>query len=160
LSSANLDVVAFFDHTGQGRLEQRQIWPKVKLAKRADMSKFIGSFDYMSLSSLNALLALAPQAQPGQQPPPMWTSLVPLVLLVVVFYFALIRPQQKKTKEHAQLLKTVKPGDKVVTSGGIIGVIVAVKDKTVSVRSVDAKFEVTKSAIAEITERSGEASES
>jgi len=90
----------------------------------------------------------------------MWTSFVPLVLLVVVFYFALIRPQQKKAKEHATLLKSIKPGDRVITSSGIVGVIVTVKEKSVTVRSGDAKFEVTKSAIAEITERNGDAAES
>src|SRR5438128_3962194 len=112
------------------------------------------------MSSFNPLplLALAPPAQPGQQPYPGWTNLVPLVLLVVVFYFALIRPQQRKQKEHAQLLKTVRPGDKIVTSGGIIGVVVTVKDKTLMLRSADAKFEVTKAAIAEISERSGDSS--
>ncbi len=114
----------------------------------------------MELSTLNPLLALAPPAQPGQQAPPVWTSMVPLVLLVVVFYFALIRPQQKKAKDHANLLKTIRPGDKVVTSGGFIGVIVTVKEKSVTVRSADSKFELAKSAIAEITERSGESSES
>src|SRR5881397_2094501 len=114
----------------------------------------------MTLFGVNTLLALAPPAQPGQAPPPFWTSLVPLVLLVVVFYFALIRPQQKKQKDHAQLLKTVRPGDKIVTTGGIVGVIVSVKEKTLSIRSADAKFEITKSAVAEITERTGEASES
>ena len=100
------------------------------------------------------------QAQPGQPPPPIWQSMVPLVLLVVVFYFALIRPQQKKAKDHAQLLKTVRPGDKIVTSGGIVAVIVTVKEKTLTVRSADAKFEIVKSAITEITERSGESSQS
>ncbi len=98
--------------------------------------------------------------QPGQQAPPFWTSLVPLVLLVVVFYFALIRPQQKKQKEQAQLLKTVRPGDKVVTASGIIGIVVSVKEKSLSIRSADTKLEITKSAVAEITERSGESSES
>ena len=98
--------------------------------------------------------------QPGQQQPPFWTSLVPLGLLIVVFYFALIRPQQKKQKAHAQLLKTARPGDKIVTTGGIVGVIVSVKDKTISVRSADSKFEITKSAVAEITERAGEPSPS
>jgi len=84
--------------------------------------------------------------------------MVPLVLLVVVFYFVLIRPQQKKAKDHQQLLKTVKPGDKILTSGGILGVVITVKEKTVTLRSADAKFEITKSAIAEITERSGDVS--
>ena len=100
---------------------------------------------------------LAQQVQPA---PPIWQSMVPLVLLVVVFYFALIRPQQKKAKDHAQLLKTVRSGDKIVTTGGVVAVVVTVKEKTLTVRSGDAKFEIIKSAIAEITERSGEPSES
>jgi len=105
-------------------------------------------------------MAMGQPVQPGQQAPPFWTSLVPLVLLIVVFYFALIRPQQKKQKDHAQLLKGVRPGDKIVTTGGIVGVIVSVKEKTISIRSADAKFEITKAAVAEITERSGEPSQS
>jgi preprotein translocase subunit YajC len=114
----------------------------------------------MESMNLSVTLAMAPQAQPGQQSPPFWTSLVPLVLLIVVFYFALIRPQQKKAKDHAQLLKTVRPGDKILTSGGVLGVVITVKEKSVSIRSADAKMEITKSAITEILERSGESSES
>jgi preprotein translocase subunit YajC len=114
----------------------------------------------MYLFTPKALLAMAQQAQQGQSAPPIWQSMVPLVLLVVVFYFALIRPQQKKAKDHAQLLKTVRSGDKIVTTGGVVAVVVTVKEKTLTVRSGDAKFEITKSAIAEITERSGEPSES
>ncbi len=83
-----------------------------------------------------------------------------LVIMVVMFYFVLIRPQSKKAKEHAQMLKTVRPGDKIVTSGGIVGVVVTVKEKTLSIRSMDTKMEVTKAAVAEISERSGESSES
>lgn len=82
--------------------------------------------------------------------------MVPMILLVVVFYFALIRPQQKKAKEHAEMLKGVRPGDKIVTSGGVVAVVVTVREKTLNIRSGDAKFEITKSAIAEITERGGE----
>jgi preprotein translocase subunit YajC len=80
-------------------------------------------------------------------------------LMVVVFYFILIRPQQQKAKAHAELLKGVRAGDKVVTSGGVVGVIVTVKDKTVTLRTADSKLEVTKGAIAEVTERSGDSSE-
>ena len=86
--------------------------------------------------------------------------MVPLALMVVVFYFALIRPQQKKAKAQAELIKAIKPGDKIVTVSGIIGVVVTVKDKVVTLRSADSKFEITKAAVAEIIERSGEASES
>jgi preprotein translocase subunit YajC len=135
-------------------------FPDLKLAKCRHMPRFIGSFSDMNWSTLNVLLALAPPAQPGQAQPPFWTSLVPLVLLVVVFYFALIRPQQKKARDHAEMLKTVRPGDKVVTSGGILGVVVTVREKTLTLRSADAKFEVTKTAISEITERGGETSQS
>lgn len=106
------------------------------------------------------MLALGAPPQPGQPAPPMWTSLVPLVLIIVVFYVALIRPQQKKTKELNEMLKSVRAGDKVITSGGIVAVVVTVKDKTLTVRSADAKFEVTKTSIAEITERSGESNQS
>ena len=87
-------------------------------------------------------------------------QLVPLGLMVVVFYFALIRPQQKKAKALAELLKSVKPGDKVVTTSGILGVVVTVKEKAITLRSADSKFEVTKTAVAEIIERNAAASES
>jgi preprotein translocase subunit YajC len=83
-----------------------------------------------------------------------------LALMVVIFYFLLIRPQQKKAKEHAALIKTVKAGDKILTSGGIVGIVVTVRDKNVTIRSVDTKLEITRSAIAEITERGGQSSES
>ena len=85
---------------------------------------------------------------------------MPVILLFVVFYFILLRPQQKKAKEHASMLKTVKSGDKIVTSGGVVATVITVKEKTLNVRSADAKLEITKSAIAEIIERSGEPSES
>jgi preprotein translocase subunit YajC len=112
----------------------------------------------MTCSALIALLAQgAPGGQPGQAPPP-WINIVPLVLIMVVFYMILIRPQQKKAKEHERLIKTLKPKDKVVTSGGVIGIIVGVQEKTVTLRSADTKLEVLKSAVTEITERAaGEA---
>lgn len=83
-----------------------------------------------------------------------------LVIMGILMYLLLFRPQQKKAKEHAAMLKAVRPGDKIVTSSGIVAVVVTVKEKTLSIRSADAKLEITKSAIAEITERSGEPSES
>ena len=108
------------------------------------------------------MLALLPPPQSGgaQGSAPIWTTLGPMVLLLVIFYVALIRPQQKKAKEHAAMLKAIKPGDKIVTSGGVVAVVVTVKEKTLNIRSADAKFEITKSAIAEITERGGENVES
>jgi preprotein translocase subunit YajC len=109
---------------------------------------------------MSTVLAMAPAPQSGQSSPPAWTSFVPLILLFVVFYFILIRPQQKRAKEQAKLLESVKAGDKIVTSSGIIGAVITVKDKAVTIRSADSKFEITKSAIAEISERAGGPSES
>ena len=114
----------------------------------------------MNWLSVDPLFALGASPQPGQPPAPLWTNLVPLVLLVVVFYVALIRPQQKKAREHTDMLKTIRPGDRIITTGGVVAVVVTVKEKTLSIRSADSKFEITKSAIAEITERTGETSES
>jgi len=82
--------------------------------------------------------------------------MVMFIPLFVVFYFILIRPQQKRAKEQAKMLSSVKAGDKIVTTGGIIGVVVSIKEKSLSIRSADAKFEITKSAITEITERAGD----
>jgi preprotein translocase subunit YajC len=110
---------------------------------------------------LNAVLAMAPQSsQQGQSQLPLWANLVPLLFLFVLFYFILIRPQQKKTKEHAQLLKAIKPGDKVLTSGGIIGIVVGIKEKSLSIRSADAKLEIAKHAVSEVLERSDSPSQS
>jgi preprotein translocase subunit YajC len=56
--------------------------------------------------------------------------------------------------------KNIKPGDKILTSGGIVGVVVGVKEKSLSIRSADAKLEILKSAVTDITERSSGAAES
>lgn len=83
-----------------------------------------------------------------------------MALMVIIFYVVLLRPQQKRAKDQANLLKAVKPGDKILTSGGVVGVVLTVKESTVTIRSADTKLEITKSAITSITERSGESSES
>ena len=114
----------------------------------------------MTLFGVSAMLAMGQPAQPGQPAPPFWVNLPFLLAIVGIFYFLILRPQQKKQKEHAELLKAVRAGDKIVTTGGVIGVVVTVKDKTLSIRSADSKFEITKAAVAEITERSGEAGQS
>jgi len=113
----------------------------------------------MFLTNFTALLADAattPAETTRTQSP--IASLGMMVIVFVMFYFILIRPQQKKAKQQQEMLKTVKSGDKVVTTSGIIATVVTVKDDSVSVRSADSKFEITKGAIAEIRERAGEAS--
>ena len=57
-----------------------------------------------------------------------FAQFIPLILIFVIFYFFLIRPQQKKIKDHKQMVENLKRGDKVITSGGIIGTIERVMD--------------------------------
>ena len=91
-------------------------------------------------------LILLAQSQP--QPQGSLTGLmVPMILMVVIFYFLLIRPQQKKAKEHSKMVDSLKSGDSVVTRGGVVGAVQSVKDTTVSIRSLESKFEVEKYAI-------------
>ena len=78
-----------------------------------------------------------------------------MVFMGLAMYFLMFRPQQKKAREHAQLLKTLKNGDRIVTTSGILGTVIGIKDKSVSLRSADTKLEVLKSSIAEVTERGG-----
>jgi preprotein translocase subunit YajC len=118
----------------------------------------------MHLNLLNAFLAqatAAPAAAPagtsGAQPQSSALGfVVPMILIFVIMYFMMIRPQSQQRKRLAQLLATLKSGDKVVTTSGIVGVVVTVKDKTVSLRSADAKMEMTKSSVVEILERGGD----
>ena len=72
------------------------------------------------------------------------SSLIPLVLIFVIFYFFLIRPQQKKVKEHKKMVESLKRGDKVITTGGIVGNIERIidNDKVEVSISDDVKVEV------------------
>ena len=64
-------------------------------------------------------------------------SFLPIILIFVVFYFLLIRPQQKRAKEHRNLLSNLKEGDRVLTSGGIIGRITGIKDDEITIEISD-----------------------
>tara|TARA_B100001027_G_C16045123_1_gene231667 strand:- start:81 stop:368 length:288 start_codon:yes stop_codon:yes gene_type:complete len=59
---------------------------------------------------------------------PSIAQFIPLILIFVIFYFFLIRPQQKKAKEHKKMVEELKRGDKVITSGGIIGTVERIVD--------------------------------
>lgn len=64
-------------------------------------------------------------------------SLVPLVIFVAIFYLLLIRPQQKKQKEHEEEIANLKPNDKVITAGGIFAKVVKIKEKTLIIEIAD-----------------------
>jgi len=76
-------------------------------------------------------------------------SLMPIIFIFGIFYFLLIRPQQKKQKEHQKMVSELKKNDEVVTSGGMHGTVVNVKDTTLTLKvDENVKVEVNKTAIA------------
>ena len=63
-----------------------------------------------------------------------WMTIVPLILIFVVFYFLMIRPQRKKQKEHQELIAELKRGDRVITAGGIYGVIESISEDNIVIK--------------------------
>jgi preprotein translocase subunit YajC len=78
--------------------------------------------------------AMGPNPQAGQGQGGGLISFLPLVLIFVIFYFLLIRPQQKRAKEHKAMIDNLKKGDKVILSGGEYGVVEEVRQNTVTVK--------------------------
>ncbi|GHV64450.1 hypothetical protein AGMMS49587_16870 [Spirochaetia bacterium] len=100
-----------------------------------------------------SLLMAAPQGAGGEAPGAgsFVTSLLPFVAIIAIFYFLIIRPQNKKQKETQRMLSAVKKGDRIVTIGGIHGTIQSVKDQSVIVRVDDnVKLEFNRSAISSV----------
>lgn len=98
------------------------------------------------MMSTSLSLALAQATTTGA--PPQWIQYAPLLFIGVIFYFLLIRPQQKQRKEHQSLIIALKTGDKVITSSGIHGMISNVKERTFLIKVTDnVKIEFDKTAI-------------
>lgn len=85
----------------------------------------------------------APAAPAGgvQAAPSMWETTLPLLVMFAIFYFLLIRPQQKRQKETDEMLKVLRKGDKVRTTGGIRGEITELSDTDVTLQ-IDAKVKI------------------
>jgi preprotein translocase subunit YajC len=80
--------------------------------------------------------------------------IIPYLLIFLIFYFLVIKPQRTKQKEHRDMLGNLKKNDEIVTTGGIHGTVVLIKDKTVVVRVDDnVKIEFDKEAIATVTKQ-------
>ena len=92
------------------------------------------------------------QAAAGGDANSMLMSLLPFALIFVIMYFLILRPQQKKVKDHAELVKNIRRGDTVVTSGGLVGKVTkVVDDKEVEVEIAEGvKVRVVRSAISEV----------
>jgi preprotein translocase subunit YajC len=89
---------------------------------------------------------MPPQAQPN-----LWVNMVPIAAVFVIFYFFLIRPQQKQAKEHQRMLESVKKGDRILTTGGLYGTVVGLKGDDLEVRFADTvKLTLARSGIARV----------
>ena len=96
------------------------------------------------LASANLALSLVAQGQPGGI-----ALFLPLILIMVIFYFLMILPAQRRQKKVTEMLSTLKNGDKVITNGGIYGTIVGLEGDTVQLRIAEqVKMKVARSAIA------------
>lgn len=90
--------------------------------------------------------------QPSQDGGPgLMSNIILFGSIILIFYFMIIRPQQKRTKERQKMLDAIKKGDKVITSGGIYGSIAGIDDKTVLVQIADnVKVKVERGSIASV----------
>jgi preprotein translocase subunit YajC len=88
-----------------------------------------------------------------------WLGVAPLIFIFAIFYFLLILPQQRRQKKWTAMLDALKTGDKVVTSGGLRGTIVALKDDSVHLRVPpdNLRLEVTKASVTQVTTTEEEA---
>ena len=94
------------------------------------------------------------QAAAAQQPS-MIASFIPLILIFLIFYFLLIRPQQKKQKEHKILLDSIKRGDEILSSGGIIGKVLKTDNEKLTVEiSKGVNVTIIRSTVADVVKKS------
>ena len=89
----------------------------------------------------------------GAAPSPI-LQFLPLIFLFVIFYFMLIRPQQKKQKDHADMITKLDKNDEVITVGGVHATVIAVGEKTATLRIADnVKIEIEKASISQVTKK-------
>jgi preprotein translocase subunit YajC len=101
-------------------------------------------------------LLMAPSGGAGQQSDPI-TAFLPLVVIVLIFYFLIYRPQKKRQKAREELIKQVEKGDKVITASGIHGTVAQVEDTTVLLQVSDnTKIRVEKTALGNVVPKNGD----
>lgn len=99
----------------------------------------------------------APAAGQGQGSNPL-VQMAPMILIFVMFYFVLIRPQRKKQQELAAQISALRGGDQIVTTGGIYGVVSSLQEKTITLKIADnVKIKLDKAAVATVVKKSADA---
>ena len=89
---------------------------------------------------------MPPQAQPN-----LWVNMIPIAAVFVIFYFFLIRPQQKQMKDHQRMLDSVQKGDRILTTGGLYGTVMGLKGTDLEVRFAETvKLTLARSGIAKV----------
>ena len=107
-------------------------------------------------SGIAYAMAAPPAGGAEQGPAGMFTSFLPLIFIFGIFYFLLIRPQQKKAKEHKDTLESLKKGDKIITNGGIHGIIEDMDGNVLTLKvgvKDDTKIKVNRNYIAGLREK-------
>ncbi|MBN1223254.1 MAG: preprotein translocase subunit YajC [Candidatus Aminicenantes bacterium] len=107
---------------------------------------------------LSTVMNIGQQAQPaaGRQGS-FLTALLPFILVFVIFYLLIIMPSRKKQKKHQEMVGALKPGDKIVTTGGIYGTVMGVQEDRIEVKiSANVKIDITKNAVAAILSKKTE----
>ena len=93
-------------------------------------------------------------AQAATQQPSMLASFIPLILIFLIFYFLLIRPQQKKQKEHKVILDSIQRGDEILSSGGILGKVIKVDNDKLTVEiSKGVNVTIIRSTVADVIKK-------
>lgn len=86
------------------------------------------------------------------------SMLIPMILMFVIFYFLLIRPQQKKNKEHLEMIENLKKGDRIITGGGLHGRITGVNDQVLTVEIAEkVRVKINRSSVASLAKSTSQA---
>jgi len=94
------------------------------------------------------------QAPPQPRGPNLLTALFPFILVLVIFWLIIVLPQQRRQKKHMQMVESLKPGDRIITSGGIFGTVMGVYPDRIELKiAANVKIDITKNAVAVILER-------
>ncbi len=114
------------------------------------LAVWIPAFVGMTTTSVFAMAA-RPNTDPNAPPPPAWAQWFPIVIMVGVFYFLLIRPQSKQRKERDNMMNNLKKGDRIVTQGGLIATVVNVSPDVLDIKlNEDVKVKIRRSGVAEV----------
>ncbi|HKY34144.1 MAG TPA: preprotein translocase subunit YajC [Candidatus Polarisedimenticolia bacterium] len=106
---------------------------------------------------VRGMALMAAQAAPGAQQPSFFSLLAPMAIILVIFYFFLIRPANKKQKAVQEMIGNLKNGDKIITTGGVHGVVAGITDEIIQLRvAPNVKIDISRSAVAALQKEQGE----